>query len=468
VGAARAISVARIRGLAIATALVAGGATLLISLLPVVHVAYRSVSLHIAIETAAAVTAVLAAYLVFGRFKLSFALGDLELLAALTLLAGASLAFTTIPAVADAGSSTFATWAPLAGQLFGAGALAYAAPGRQRNVRPRHAAWTTLAVCAAALTTIALLVLLLAPHLPEAIDPRLSPDTSDRPRVTGNAVVLACQALAMVLFALAAVGFTRRAERSHDEFMGWLAIAATLGAVARLNYFLFPSLFSEWVYTGDILRLAMYGALLGGALHEIGAYQRRAAATAVLEERRRVARDLHDGLAQDLAYISGQSRRLDRLGVDGAMELAGAVDRAMTEARAAIAALTRATDEPLDVALAQAAEEVALRAGARVRLDLGNGVEVPAPAREGLARIVREAVTNAVRHGGATEVTVSLAANDALSLRIVDNGDGFEPAEHRRYGFGLESMRERAAALGGSLRLESRPGAGTRVEVLLP
>ena len=83
---------------------------------------------------------------------------------------------------------------------------------------------------------------LLAPHLPDAIDPRLSPESSSRPRIVGHPALLAIQLMLVALFAVAAVGFARRAERTRDELMLWFAAGATIAAFARVNYFLFPSL----------------------------------------------------------------------------------------------------------------------------------------------------------------------------------------------------------------------------------
>jgi signal transduction histidine kinase len=179
---------------------------------------------------------------------------------------------------------------------------------------------------------------------------------------------------------------------------------------------------------------------------------------AVLEDRRRIARDLHDGLAQELAFIVAETSG----------PAAKAAERALDESRRAIAALTRRVDEPLDVALLQAAEEVAHRVGTQVRFDGERVPDVPGETREALIRIVREAVTNAARHGGAERVRIELANGDGLRLRIADDGAGFVPGATRPGGFGLVSMRERAEALGGSFQVESEPGAGTAIEVVVP
>ncbi len=96
--------------------------------------------------------------------------------------------------------------------------------------------------------------------------------------------------------------------------------------------------------------------------------------------------------------------------------------------------------------------------------------ETSDPPLSDIGLAVSEAVTNAVRHGNADEVTVELSNGDGIRLCVVDGGTGFDPSEAGRpgHGFGLTSMRERAEALGGRLTIDSRPGAGTRVEVSLP
>jgi signal transduction histidine kinase len=136
-----------------------------------------------------------------------------------------------------------------------------------------------------------------------------------------------------------------------------------------------------------------------------------------------------------------------------------------------IAALTRPLDEPLDVVLTQEIEDVAERSGTILALALERGVRVEPDVREALVRIAREAVVNAVRHGGAGLVQVELENGNGLLLRVVDDGRGFdtdpEAGKSAAGGFGLISMRERAHAIGADLRVDSRPGDGTTVEVEL-
>jgi signal transduction histidine kinase len=274
----------------------------------------------------------------------------------------------------------------------------------------------------------------------------------------------------VALYAIAAVGFVRRTETTGDELFGWFALSAPFGAAASANYLLFPSLYPGWVYTADLFRLGFYAMLALGAAREIAAWQRELVEAAASSERRRIARDLHDGLAQELAFIVGQTRSLvGQTGEGGPFaHIAAAAERALDESRTAIAALSRQSDESLDVALAQAAEDVAGRTGARIRFELEPGIHVSPDVREDLARIVREAVSNAARHGEASNVSVALSNTDSLRVRVTDDGKGFDPDAPRHRGFGLTSMRERAEVRGGVVHVRSQPGQGTEVEVVLP
>ena len=95
--------------------------------------------------------------------------------------------------------------------------------------------------------------------------------------------------------------------------------------------------------------------------------------------------------------------------------------------------------------------------------------EIPTAARQSLERIVREATSNAVRHGQAGVVRVEIDASESLRIAVVDNGRGFDTKKRPRDGsFGLTSMRERADGINGKLQIRSVPGEGTTVEVVLP
>jgi signal transduction histidine kinase len=189
----------------------------------------------------------------------------------------------------------------------------------------------------------------------------------------------------------------------------------------------------------------------------------------VLEERRRIARDLHDGLAQELAFMVTTTRKMvdERYGDRELIQLASAAERALDESRRGIASLTQRNSQPFEAALVQTVEEVGGRLGAQVLVTADAAPRLTQERQEQLLRIVREAVTNAVRHGSANVVRVEFSNGRGLHLRIEDDGVGFDPAGVHPNGFGLIGMRERAAALGGQLFIAST-SEGTQIEVVLP
>jgi len=450
----------RIRLFTLGFAGAAAALTAATSLIPGFTLAYSSPQLHIALETATALISFLVAFLVYGRFRERKRLDDLVLACALFLIATTSLVFSAVPhSVPAEGARNFSVWASVGGAVLGAFTLALAAfAPRTRVGSPRRATVIAALSCVVALVATASIVALFADGVDPDIPLALSPDAAHRPVLLGHHFLLGTQIVGVLLFIAAALGFIQRGERDNDELMRWFAAGAALSAFARFNYFLFPSLYSDWVFTGDFLRLGFCLLLLAGAAREIGSYWRRLASMAVLEERRRIARELHDGVAQELAFIVAESSG----------SLAAAAERALDESRRAIAALTRPVDEPLDVALVQAAEEVAGRVGVQLRIEVCKGAQVSPDEREALIRILREAITNAGRHGRAENVSVELTNGNGTLLRIADDGSGFDPGHTRAGGFGLVSMRERTEALGGRFRLSSEAGEGTRIEVRLP
>jgi signal transduction histidine kinase len=459
----------RSSGLVLAAVLVSGVATALVAFVPSFHFAYRQHELHVSFETAAALIGILATYLLLGRFRQTRSLDDLVLFWALALFALTNLFFGALPAVvSDARSQAFGTWAALGGRFLASVVFAAAsfAP-RTRLSLSRRADALALLAPAALLAVVATVAASLSSRLPAGVEVELVPETSGRPRLDGHPVVLAVQLVATVLFAAAAVGFSRRGARRPDAFVSWLAVASALAAFSRLNYFLYPSLYTEWVYSGDAFRLAFYVIVLVAALREIASYWQSAAAAAVLEERRRIVRDLHDGLAQEVAFVYRNLNRLDPEDPVVARTKRGA-ERALVEARRGIAVLMDEIDQSLDIVLTRAAREVAEREGTRIALSLAPAVRVTPEQREALIRIVSEAITNAARHGGAPLVRVALEGGDRVHVRVTDTGSGFEPEDVDPRGhFGLTSMRERARALGGDVRVSSRPGRGTEVDIVI-
>ena len=427
---------------------------------------YHNPSLHLVLDSVDGCVAFLVAYLLWGRFTRSRRWQDLLLAQGLFLLGLAGVGVTLLVSHLALRPFTFDVWLQLALRSVGSGLLLAAALCGDRlvhgrlTVRGRLVPWLVLAA-------LAVVLWLLRDALPLALDPS-PPASAQRPVLEGHWLLLLAQALSALCFLVAAAWFTRQGGRREDELLRWLGPALVLGGFARANYVLFPSLYSDWVYTGDLLRTGCYLLLLVGAGREISQFWSAQTRVAVLDDRRRLARELHDGVVQELGYIRAQAHGLDgtRRGT-----ILAACDRALDEARAAVDALGRSPDEPLGFVLHRAARQVAERYGGRVVVDVDDAVDAGAEQRHALVRVTREAVSNALRHGGASCVRIRLSS-DATGRRLLveDDGRGFDAEAvtglgSQSTGYGLTSMRERAQALPGAFELRSAPGAGTTVGV---
>jgi signal transduction histidine kinase len=441
--------------------------TLLVIAWPRIGFASRGRELHVALETTGALVALLAGVLMLGRFERRRRLDDVLLAWGLVVFGLVDLGFLAVPAIAGGAGDRVAVWTALVGRTTGAVALALAAAGLPRRVRRWHASVFALLAALAVIAAAAGAVVLAGSHLPRPVHELTGHEDSGGARLAAHPAALAAQLVTMALFAAAAVGLERRSDREGDAFLGWLAIGCVLAAFARLHYFLYPSLYSDWVYTGDLFRLLFHATVLTGAALEVRRYWRSQVHVAVLDERRRMARDLHDGLAQELAYIKRNLQWLDER--DGVVaRLREASDRALIESRRAVAALTASVDRPLPTVLREAVDDVATRERIRAIVDVDDDVDTTAEEGEALLRIACEAVTNAARHGHSELVRVELKAGNPVRMRISDAGVGFDPGAAAVPGhFGVTSMRERASALGGRLTVASAPGRGTDVEVEL-
>jgi signal transduction histidine kinase len=276
---------------------------------------------------------------------------------------------------------------------------------------------------------------------------------------------------ATLLAVSAAVSLTRHSARTGDGLERSLAAGVAVLAVAHFNYLLVPSMSSDRLYAGDMLKLGAFLLVFYGCVIELRTLQRALVQRVAVDERRRMARDMHDGLAQELVFIATHSQRLGRTDDDAAtvVHLQAAAERALHDSRMTIAVLTSAEQAPLDLLITSTVETLRLRFGIEVDLDLEHDVIVDAERRNALLRILHEASINAIRHGLARRILVRLRGGpDGPSLRIDDDGSGFDvqAAVSAGRGMGLTSMQERAETLGGSLSITSSP-AGTIVEVRL-
>ena len=207
--------------------------------------------------------------------------------------------------------------------------------------------------------------------------------------------------------------------------------------------------------------------------------QRLAAAE---EERRRWARELHDETLQGLAalriMLSSARRSESRAELDAAVESAVAgLAREVESLRALITELRPATLDQLGLGAAVAAlvDRIA-HDGLDIAVDVDLAWEAGrAPARHrpefeaGVYRLVQEALTNVVKHAGATHATVAIREDDGrVEISVTDDGHGFTPSDTRAGGFGLLGMSERVELLDGDMSIESSPGHGTTMTAAIP
>jgi signal transduction histidine kinase len=209
---------------------------------------------------------------------------------------------------------------------------------------------------------------------------------------------------------------------------------------------------------------------------EYARLQRELARLAVLEDRERIAKELHDGAIQALFAVG--------MGLQGSAMLAGdqqlrrrienaveELDRVIRDLRNYIFGLRPGilADRQLDQALQRLVEELQQRGGvvAVAEIDPAAAAELAGKAGD-LVQLAREALSNVGRHAGAATCRVSLyRTEDGAVLEVDDDGRGFDPAQPGA-GHGLRNLRERAAALGGRAEITSAPGEGTRVRVTIP
>ncbi len=210
------------------------------------------------------------------------------------------------------------------------------------------------------------------------------------------------------------------------------------------------------------------------------------AALAALHEREQIARELHDGLGQVLAYVSMQAQAIARRVQAGDLDavevqlrrLADVTQEAHADIRESIVNLRSGRGGQVSL-LETLRQQLALYSehyGIQGKFSVGPGIEeamfAPATGVQ-LLRVIQEALTNARKHGGARSVTVDLARADGEAVIVVqDDGAGFDPeqaaASARNDHYGLDFMAERMAEIGGSLKIQSTPGAGTRIVLRAP
>ena len=205
---------------------------------------------------------------------------------------------------------------------------------------------------------------------------------------------------------------------------------------------------------------------------------------AVLDERNRLAREIHDSLAQAFTAIIWQANAAERTVEEGGKQASESMERVRDLARDGLAEARRSVwdlragplgGQTLGAVLKQEMEKVTEVGDIQTSFNLTGEERTLPPGLEGaFLRICQESLANVIKHANATQLSVSLAFDGSqVRLAIQDNGVGFDPTAPRTQdresgGFGLINMRERARLLGGEFTARSEPGLGTLVEAVLP
>jgi hypothetical protein len=270
-----------------------------------------------------------------------------------------------------------------------------------------------------------------------------------------------------LLSLIAAVGFGLRFRAVGEDLDRWLLLAATLGLFAELHFVFTPKLATGLVSQGDFLRLLSYGVLLAGVWRAIRFAE---FGRAVAEERARVAREIHDGLAQYLFAISTHLQMLEQGSPPERTlpRLKEAASAAQQEARFAILALSSASgNAPFGAALRRYVEFLTADGALDVELEIDDDVQLAPDEQIEVFRIVQEGLANVRKHARARRAWVSIGDEEGSRVvRVRDDGSGFA-SETDGAGQGLRNMEARSTSIGGGFRVRSRPGLGTAVEVTL-
>jgi nitrate/nitrite-specific signal transduction histidine kinase len=240
-----------------------------------------------------------------------------------------------------------------------------------------------------------------------------------------------------------------------------------------------PRLFSEtdlvWLESmADQVEIAIQHGLMTSQLQSLS----------ILDERGRIAREMHDGLAQVLGYLNLQVQTLGTLLKQGKEQqlqqeldqMRRAVQTAHADVRENILSLrtTLAQDKSMASAVGEYLTEFGIQTGVETRFDyqVDGELRLASVAEVQLVCILQEALTNVRKHARASEVRVTIGCHsrregEEIVLRVKDDGVGFASTGSHR-SFGVQTMRERAQAVGGRLLIHSSPGRGTEVECHLP
>lgn len=381
-----------------------------------------------------------------------------------------------------------------AGRLIGGLLLLLATLSAVRGVAGRPRGQLTLVLLGIYAAVVAM-ILAVGQGLPELINEeglarlRVDPEVpSQLPGITPIGAIV--HLFGASLFFSAALLLSRGVTGTPPHRPPYFEAGFVLAAFGELHAAAYPGTYTSLVTTADILRLGFYGVLLLGitadtradiralrvANDELSVLRQSDLARVALEERAHLAREIHDGISQELWLARLKAGQLaDEAPLEAEArgtlaELTAAIDAGLADASHAVIALRTRTDGEGFVAfLEEYAAEFMRRFGITVRLEAADALPPISPRTEAEAiRIVQEALNNARKHADATLVRIVVEEEAGrLSVAVVDNGRGFDPGTATR-GFGLQSMSERSTRIGAALDIRSAPSEGTTVRVIIP
>jgi signal transduction histidine kinase len=426
---------------------------------PTLRTQYDRPQLLLVLETTMALAGILVALLAGARFSVTGLRTDLLLAAGFLIWSLSTLAFAIIPALAGGSLDRADAWAALAGGIAGQGLIALAPfIGGRSRFRDRALRDAVLAAAVA----LAAAWLLLRAHSGALPALNAVPGSAAPPGLDSALTVQA------FLNLLAVVGWGRLLARTGDDLAKWLALGFTLLLFAALHLVFTPPRGPNYVAVGEYLRLLAFAVMLVGAWRAIRFAE---LGRAVAEERARVAREIHDGLAQYLFAVSTHAQMLEAgAPVDEvAPQLTQAAALAQQEARFAILALSSASGTaPFDSALRRYVEFLTADGELEVDLEIDPAIRLAPDEQIEIFRIVQEGLGNVRRHANAThaDVVIGRRQSGERFVAVEDDGEGFPP-DAPTAGQGLRNMRDRASSINGGFSVQSEPGLGTALEVVL-
>ncbi len=264
---------------------------------------------------------------------------------------------------------------------------------------------------------------------------------------------------------------------NHPPMTSFLGVPVAVRGQVFGNLYLTEKIGAEEFTQEDEEAIEKLASQAGVAI-ELTRAQEELHRLALVEERERIAKELHDDVIQSL-FAEGMALQAalsvvdDRAAIENRLtQSVENIDRVIRDLRNYIFGLRpgAAADRQLDRALRELAAGFAQGSSATIDVDTDpEAVSRLAGRVSDVVQAAREALSNAVRHSGGDRISVSLLfAGDTAVLEVIDNGKGFDPGEAEGKGQGLGNLRARAAHLGGDLEIESEPGRGTWLRIRIP